>query len=248
MKDVFNLVIDSGNTLTKIAVFKGFSLVKTWSTSNLETIRPEDISAEFTIRHAIVSDVAEKTDDLIAGFRSFFPVIKMASQIPVPLKITYSTPETLGTDRIAGAVYGSYTFPGRDVLVIQAGTCITYDIVLSNGEYPGGIITPGVEMRLKAMNTFTAKLPLVKKEETDYLIGRNTNESILSGVNNGCIAETDGIIDKYRELFPELIVIFGGGNTFFFDKRLKNRIFATANLVPCGLNIILEFNKINVEK
>jgi type III pantothenate kinase len=133
-------------------------------------------------------------------------------------------------------------FPDNNVLIIQTGTCITYEFVSGEGEYSGGSISPGIDMRLKSMNTFTAKLPLVKKQEIDYLIGKTTKESILSGVINGCIAEIDGIIDQYRKKFSELKVVAGGGDIFFFDKKLKNRIFATENLVLKGLNEILKFN------
>jgi len=246
VKKKLNLIVDSGNTLTKISLFDGYTLVNSWVTDSPASFPMEKIISENKIGYSIISDVTGRIDGLVENIKATLPVLLMTSKIPVPIKITYNTPETLGTDRIAGAVYANHFFPGVDTLVIQAGTCITYDVVLRNGEFTGGLITPGVEMRFKSMNTFTAKLPLVKKQEIEYITGTDTQQAILSGVNNGCLAETDGIIDRYRALFPGLVVIFGGGDTFFFDKRLKNRIFATANLVTCGLNIILEHNKINV--
>ena len=191
---------------------------------------------------AIISDVSGTTTDLVKELKENMDVIYITGETPVPLQMNYSTPETLGPDRIAAAVYGKKMFPDNNVLIIQTGTCITYEFVSKEGEYSGGSISPGIDMRLKSMNTFTAKLPLVKKQEIDYLIGNTTQESVLSGVINGCIAEIDGIIDQYRKNFSDIKVVAGGGDIFFFDKKLKNRIFATENLVLKGLNEILKFN------
>jgi type III pantothenate kinase len=238
-----NFVLDSGNTLIKWAVFDKKELVEWHQTENLNQIKTEDMFAKYPIDAVIISDVSGYTDSLALKLKKNRQLIRMSPSVTTPIKIKYASRKTLGSDRIAAAVAGNAMFPENNTLVIQTGTCITYEIINEKGEYLGGAISPGLDMRLKALNTFTAHLPLVKKEKIDFLIGNSTHNSILSGVINGCIAEADGIIDRYKKIFPELKVVLSGGDTFFFDKRLKNRIFATANLVLTGLNIILEHNK-----
>jgi len=243
-----NLVIDSGNTLAKAALFQDDEIIASaWSSIDNWSFVFE-LMGEKKPDFVIISDVSKTAQPLIKELEKFVKVINMTGFTPNPLNVVYSTPETLGTDRIAAAVYGNKIFPESYVLVIQAGTCITYEFLTPSKEYLGGAISPGIDMRFKAMHTFTAKLPLVKKKEIDYLTGNSTKDSILSGVINGCIAEIDGIIDKYREKYPDLNIIAGGGDIIFFDKKLKNRIFATENLVLRGLNEILNFNIINFEK
>jgi type III pantothenate kinase len=148
----------------------------------------------------------------------------------------------LENDRLAAAIAGATLYPGSNVLVIQAGTCITYEFINAQGEYIGGAISPGIQMRYKAMNTFTGKLPLIEHKKFDGLIGQTTEESILSGVNNGILAEVDGIINAYKSQYPDLTIILSGGDADFFVKQLKNSIFAVPNIVLKGLNIILDFN------
>jgi type III pantothenate kinase len=238
-----NLVIDAGNTLTKLAVFESNEIIGLWKGPKVDWGVIESFQTRYSIDAIIVSDVTgalSNFEDRLAGKEKF---IRMTPHIPTPLTIKYESVDTLGTDRIAAAVYSWAQFPGVSTLTIQAGTCITYEITNNKSEYLGGSISPGLDMRLNALHTFTAKLPLVKKEKIYFLTGKTTHESILSGIINGCSAEIDGIIDQYKEIFPDLMVVFGGGDIFFFDKRLKNRIFATANLVLKGLNIILEHNK-----
>jgi type III pantothenate kinase len=160
----------------------------------------------------------------------------------IPLKNAYKTPETLGKDRIAAAVAAWHEFPGKDLLVIDAGTAITMDMVTKPGEFLGGAIAPGIDLRFKALHTFTGRLPLIKRKNINYLTGTSTEESINSGVINGIAAEIDGIIDKYKILYPDLITIFGGGDSKFLHKRLKNSIFALPNPVVNGLHTILNYN------
>lgn len=243
-----NLVVDSGNTLAKAALFQDDEIVASAWSPNKDWSFVFKLMAGNKPEFAIISDVSDTTQSLIKELEKFTYVITMTGFTPGPLKIAYSSPETLGPDRIAAAVYGQKQFPDSHVLVIQAGTCITYEFLTPGKEYKGGAISPGMDMRFKAMHTFTAKLPLVKKKEIDYITGDSTENSILSGVINGCIAEIDGMIDKYREKYPDLKVIAGGGDIFFFDKKLKNRIFATENLVLRGLNEILNYNILNFEK
>ncbi len=238
-----NLVIDAGNTLIKAAVFDKNEIIELWKGEKIDQGIIESLVLPYPIDGILVSDVSGGTAPIKFFLEKTGSPIWMNAQTPVPIVIDYKSPDTLGPDRIAAAVYASDAFAGKNTLAIQAGTCITYELTTSSGVYEGGGISPGLDMRLQAMHTFTAKLPLVKKEQINFLYGKSTNESILSGVINGCTAEIDGIIDRYKLIFPDLMVVLGGGDIFFFDKTLKNRIFATANLVLKGLNIILEHNK-----
>lgn len=238
-----NLIIDAGNTLTKTAVFDSENqIVELWHDPkpSLEKIR--NTFTKFDIWKAIISDVSNTTLELEQELSALCSVLRMQPHTPVPLQIHYDSLSTLGTDRIAAAVFGASVCEKCDVLVIQAGTCITYEFVESCNQYKGGAISPGIDMRFNAMHNFTARLPLVNKKQINYLAGKSTKESILSGVINGCTAEIDGFIDQYKAQYPSLKVLLGGGDAFFFDKRLKNRIFAVENLVLRGLNIILQFN------
>jgi type III pantothenate kinase len=170
-------------------------------------------------------------------------VLLFNSETPIPIKNRYRSAHTLGSDRLASAIGGNSLAPGQDILVIDAGTCVKYNYVNANNEYIGGGISPGLQMRFKAMNTFTSRLPLLEPVESyTELIGTNSNESILSGVQLGVINEVDAFIDQYRQQFNNIKVFLTGGDTDFFAKRLKNRIFADQNLILKGLNEILEYN------
>jgi len=160
----------------------------------------------------------------------------------LPITLNYKTLETLGKDRIALAVAAAQLYPHKNVLIIDAGTCITYDFIDKHKEYQGGSISPGIQMRFKALNTFTDKLPLINPTDNVELLGKSTSESISSGVMNGVYSEIDGIIDKYKINFPDIEVILTGGDIIYFDKKLKNNIFANSNLVLKGLNMILDYN------
>jgi type III pantothenate kinase len=241
------LIIDSGNTLVKIAVFDEDTIVHKTELDLNTLLFANHIIEEYPISSAIISDVSNMAEPVVQMLPSELPVLRMTGTTSVPIKLNYQNAETLGSDRLAAVVFASDYFPGSNVLAIQAGSCITYDLVTANDEYMGGAISPGLEMKLKALNTFTARLPLVKKKEINFIEGYNTELSILSGVINGSIAEIDGMIDFYRSKYNDLKVIISGGDIFFFDKKLKNRIFAIENLVLKGLNIILEYN-VKLEK
>jgi type III pantothenate kinase len=238
-----HLVIDMGNSLVKTALFENgeicFKKVSPGFTSEIL----DSILDSKQIDAAIVSSV-RGTTDLEALFKAVsFPVLFPDATTPLPIKNQYGSPATLGMDRLAAVTGARALFPEKDLLVINAGTCLTMDFLSEDGVYHGGSIAPGLEMRLRALNQFTGKLPLESPtKENIPLTGNTTSASILSGVINGMIAETDGFIAQYRTQFPELNVILSGGDIFFFDKKLKNRIFAIENIVLYGLNQILEYN------
>jgi type III pantothenate kinase len=241
------LIVDSGNTLVKVAVFDDDTIVHKTELEQNTLSFANHIIEKYPISSAIISDVSNMAEPVVQMLPMGFPVLWMTGSTPVPLKTNYQNVETLGSDRLAAVVFASDYFPGSNVLAIQAGSCITYDLVTGNDEYMGGAISPGLEMKLKALNTFTARLPLVKKKEINFVEGQSTELSVLSGVINGSIAEIDGMIDFFRSKYNDLKVVMGGGDIFFFDKKLKNRIFAIENLVLKGLNLILEYN-VKLEK
>lgn len=169
-------------------------------------------------------------------------IIFLNSKTLLPIKNSYQTPETLGSDRIAGAVGAWKHFKKGPVLSIDVGTCITFDLVNEESAYCGGAISPGLQMRFKALYDNTDGLPLIKMSGETPLIGTSTADSIKSGVVNGIVAEIDGMIEKYQAVFPDIQCIITGGDGDFFAKRLKNPIFASPNLVLVGLNEILDYN------
>ena len=169
-------------------------------------------------------------------------LIKLQHSLKLPFKNNYNSPDTLGMDRVAAVSGALQLFPARNILAITAGTCITYNLVDKNKIFHGGAISPGINMRYKALHKYTGKLPLVNHKEQEALIGTNTEESILSGVQQGVLSEMDGIIDKYKVKYDKLVVIITGGAAVFFENKLKNNIFAAPDLTTNGLYQILKLN------
>ena len=161
---------------------------------------------------------------------------------PLPVKIEYGTPETLGRDRIAGVVGAFYEKPDCNVLIIDAGTAITYDLLLKPGIFAGGNIAPGVKMRLKALHHFTGKLPLIEKIGDFPLMGTNTETAIRAGVIQGILFEIEGYIRKLKTVYPDLFIFLTGGDAFLLAEKLKTPIFVDKNIVLKGLNRILYYN------
>ena len=237
-----NLALDIGNSHTKIALFDKNELVSIKKTSVLNVEELEILFAKHTINNAIISTVKILNDDIVGYLKQKSSLITLTEQTPIPVKNLYLSPETLGRDRLAVAVAGAAKYPKQNVLTIDIGTCINYDFVNDKNEYLGGAISPGIDIRLKSLNAFTGKLPLVEKEPVNYFIGRSTKESILSGVINGITTELNDTIASYKSQFPELMVLTTGGDSSFFETRIKTTIFAVPNLVLEGLNKIIQHN------
>ncbi len=235
------LVIDLGNTTQKLAVFSDDEIVFIKTAENISA-SVENIFSEYPISSAIIASVIDNPVEIISIVKSRCPMFILEQDTPVPVTNNYLTPETLGSDRLAAAVMGHYLYPRKNVLVIDAGTCIKYDFVDSQGVYHGGAISPGQNMRLKALHTFTGKLPLIELSEQYRLTGKNTEQSILSGVVYGAVAEIDGIINQYKERYPDLKVLLSGGDSEYLVSKLKSKIFAVSNIVLSGLKIILDYN------
>ena len=238
-----NLILDFGNTHKKLALYDagGLQLVQFHPVISRELIA-QLVEAHPAITSCILSSVIQHSDDIPAYLRQKMFFIDLDEHTPVPVTNRYDTKSSLGKDRLAAAVAGAMTFPGEDVLIINAGTALTFDFVTGKGEYLGGSISPGMQMRFNALHTFTGKLPLLSYQDPAGLVGTNTRMSILSGVINGMVAEIEGISHGYQEIYPGLKIILSGGDLNYFVNRLKISIFALPNIVIHGLQQILLFN------
>jgi len=239
-----NLCIDIGNTRTKLAIFSNEgSLKKLLIREKFRLNKLEKILAKYTITHAIISSVRNKNGKLIRLLENKVQfVLVFSPNTPVPITNLYRTPETLGQDRLAVVTAAATLFPKSDILVIDAGTCITYDFIDAEKQYHGGSILPGVDMRFQALEHFTDRLPLVERTNLDSYIGNTTFSSIQTGVQVGLVYEVQGFIAKYRETYPDLRTLVTGGDATYFETQFKNQIFAVPNLVLMGLNQILNYN------
>lgn len=233
-----NLVIDFGNTRIKAATFSANELVEDFSFQSTDELR-SFLNANY-FEGGITSSVTTSAEE-ISGWMNARKKFVLAYNLPLPIKILYKTPETLGVDRIAAVCGALSIFPSDDCLVIDAGTCITYDFIDRNKKYHGGAISPGISMRFEAMHTFTKRLPLVRAAP-EKLVGDSTESSMRSGVMNGILSEVEGFINNYQTKYPDLRVVLCGGDTRFFENSLKPTIFAAPDLVLIGLNRILNHN------
>ncbi len=241
-----NLIIDVGNTRVKAAVFETNTVKEVLVFKKLRIISElRKIINKFSISASIISSVANISENKRQKIDDLLHPIFLNSETKVPFKNLYKTPTTLGVDRIALASAAVEKYPKENVLVIDAGTCITFDFINNEKEYLGGAISPGVSMRYKSLNTFTSKLPLLKPTELNNFIGVDTNSSIHSGVVNGVCNEVDGVINQYKEQYQDLTVVLTGGDTYFLAKQLKSGIFAHPNFVLEGLHTILIYNLAN---
>ena len=242
MPTATNLVIDWGNTRLKTGWFAGEQLIETGHYTT-----PNDLLTDLANRpvaQVLVSSTsrpAEEIHTLFSGMDSQFFVL--GSQTPLPIRKEYDTPHTLGTDRVAVAVGAVTLFPGQDCLILDLGTCLTADFIDRDSVFRGGLISPGLHMRLRAMHEQTARLPLVETP-TNWpdLTAKNTRAAMQSGVMNGLSFELNGIVDMYRRERPGIVVLICGGDAPAFESRLKPPIFAVPDLVLIGLNRILRYN------
>jgi len=237
-----NLVLDFGNTCVKAAVFNKNELVESFVfNSDVELI--QFITHKTDISKSIICTVTNQHDLILETLSKKAKILIYSSTTKIPLKNLYKSISTLGSDRIAASI-GSYTlFPNKNVLTVDAGTCIKYNFVNSNNEYLGGAISPGLKMRLKALNHFTYALPLIKFDKNyEKLTGETTQESILSGAIIGAVFEVKSMIQEYNELHKDLQVVITGGDGDYLSKQLKSRFFTNQNILLYGLNTILNYN------
>jgi len=238
-----NLCIDQGNSSTKVGLFNQERLI---GSLNYDQFGKEELSAlfdKFSFKRCILSSVVGENQELVGELQSKINnYLELTHLTALPIENTYSTPETLGKDRLAAVVGAAYLKPGEDILVIDAGTAITFDFINASGQYIGGNIAPGLNMRLRSLHEFTYKLPEVEPKTESPLLGESTESAILSGALYGIVFEIDGYIDALKIKYPQLSTFLTGGSTFYFDNKLKNAIFAERNLVLIGLNRILLYN------
>ena len=237
-----NLVLDVGNSLLKIALFEKSELIQKFKFSENYKRNIEDIISKYKVTHSIISNVGRIDDSIISILKESTNLLLVSNQLKIPFKNLYKSKNTLGQDRLALVSAAAFNFPNENVLIVDVGSCITYDFKNNNNEYLGGGISPGISMRFKSLNTFTSNLPLIDFDNIHKLIGNNTKNSINSGVINGTISEINGIIQQYCEEFKNIRIILTGGDSNFLLKRIKNSIFADQNFLLVGLNKLLEDN------
>lgn len=236
------LCIDAGNTTIKYALFNKRRLAFKTVSDTFDQKQLSELLFKYKPEQAIVSSVRVIPKRWLSLLQKNTRTTQITKKTLLPITLDYKTPETLGRDRIAVAVAAAMLYPKQNCLIINAGTCITFDIISEEGIYKGGAIAPGIEMRYQAMHKFTAKLPYVTNRTPVRITGKSTEESLNSGVLNNVCFEIAGAIEFYSSHFSKLNVLLTGGNSSFLAKRLKNSIFAAPNLVLIGLNEILIYN------
>ena len=240
-----NICIDQGNSKTKMAVFDAGRLVVDVLCRESAVSVLDELCSTYPIDKAIYSSVSGYDPVLVERVKNRVGhYLQMNAALHLPLVNDYSTPESLGVDRLAAAVGGYFLKPNQNLLIIDAGSAVTYDFVSADGHYVGGNIAPGLKMRLRALHDYTAKLPLVSVQEDEKLpvFGSSTTEAIAAGVLNGMIYEMNGYINEMVQKYGSICVFLTGGNLSYFHNQLNNTTFAEKNLVMYGLNQILECN------
>jgi len=237
-----NLTIDIGNSRIKAAVFNNERLV-----ANCTVQSAKELYAFIKKYSGIKTAIVSSTTDYPAGFTSLFgkkiKLTELSEKTPLPFSNAYKTPKTLGKDRIAAIAGAWHILPKKNILVVNAGTCITYDFIHKNGVYHGGAISPGLDIRFKALHTFTGRLPLIGADTTfTQLTGKTTEESILTGVQQGMTEEIQGFIRAYSKKYSGLQVIITGGSHSWLKTRLSGKIISEPFLTLKGLNVLLPFN------
>jgi type III pantothenate kinase len=240
-----NLVIDVGNTMVKLAIFDQDQLLESTSSSSENVLKRVKTLFETypKLTESIISSTAQVPEGLKKQLALQLNLVEFNHKSKVNFKNNYTTPETLGLDRIALVAAASEVCPNANVLVIDAGTCITYDFLDKTNTYQGGAISPGLQMRFKAMHTFTEKLPLITKPwQNTCLTGKSTHEAMQIGVFKSVCYEIDGYIEDYLADYEDLTVVLTGGDYNLLSASIKNSIFATSNFLLKGLNKILQLN------
>ncbi|MGV3460360.1 MAG: type III pantothenate kinase [Flavobacterium sp.] len=232
------LAVDVGNTKIKAAVFKDNTLAGRFFFD--DGVAEKAIIKIFSdypqINASIFSSVGKSAERLLHILNSKVPVVVVSHETMVPLKSLYATPHTLGIDRIVLSTGGVLAYPAQNRLIIDAGTCVTYDFTDKDDNYHGGAISPGLRLRYEALHNFTAKLPLLSREMPENVTGNSTAQSIHSGVVNALLFEIQGFIDFYRDKYGDVAVIMTGGDAEFLAERFKNTIFANPNFLLESLN------------
>jgi len=242
-----NLTIDIGNTKYKLCVFNKYNMIYNTYTEEISSEFIKDLTKKHTIKKVIFSDTrGVDKDKLIQKIPNNIKILELTHKTLLPIDIEYNTPKTLGKDRIAGAVAANGIFKNHPCLIIDIGTAITIDFITNKGVFKGGIISPGPEMRYKALNKYTGKLPLVNYTKNTSTLGNSTITSIQNGVQNGILYEINEYITRFNKQYQNLKVIITGGFAFLFETKINYRIFANPFIISDGLNRILIHNENNI--
>ncbi|WP_430613922.1 type III pantothenate kinase [Flavobacterium sp. JP2137] len=244
------LAVDIGNTRTKVALFENNRIVE------IAVLERENFLENFkkilkksrTAPKIILSSVGKLEKEALSWLQQHTDLLEIDAQTPFPFINDYATPLTLGIDRLVLAAGATLQYPKQNRLIIDAGTCVTYDFISKTDHYLGGAISPGIALRYKSLNDYTDKLPLLQLQEPQDLIGNSTAESIHSGVIHGLRCEIDQLIDSYQSRFQDLTIILTGGDAVFLAKRLKNPIFAHSNFLLESLNSLHQYTIDNDKK
>ena len=236
------LCFDFGNTRLKCGVFNDNELTEVFSLVNDNSSTIEELLKKYSPAKAILSSVVNHNVEIEKILEEKSSFHKLSSQSILPFTTPVGKPETIGADRLALAAAAVYFHAGKNNLVIGLGSCVTYNFINKYNSFIGGSISPGMEMRFKSLNAYTAKLPIVKPDWNFPLIGYDTRTNILSGILMGLAVEIDGIIDKYKDKFNNFNVLLTGGDTLYFAHLIKNKIFADPDLIFKGLYAISETN------
>ncbi len=236
------LVLDIGNSRTKLGIFVRGRLVGKTTVSNGDLPAVLQFAQGRSFDAIVVGSVVQEDTALLTGLQALAPVRMIAGTSPSHLRNGYGTPETLGADRWANAVGGSLFFPDRAVLIVSLGTCVVYDLVDAQGTYRGGLISPGLRMRARSMNAFTARLPLVEVPEVPPHVGLSTSACMAGGAHHGLRLELAGLISEWRQQHQGLAVVLTGGDALRYARALENGIFAHPSLTLVGLHALSFFD------
>ncbi|MEA2042615.1 MAG: type III pantothenate kinase [Bacteroidota bacterium] len=246
---MMNLIVDVGNSFTKIAFFKDERIDEIFVKDNHSDMLNKEMDLLLLLANkcdsALISSVKRNYPEVIKIITADIKNVKsLGVDTILPMTNRYKTPKTLGKDRIAAAVGANNIYPDSNVLIIDAGTALTMDLVTDKNEYIGGSISPGLSMRYRALNRMTGNLPeLSINNNFDLLVGTDTTEAITAGVQNGIIYEVESYIDKISEKYQQIKIVLTGGDIIFFERYIKKDIFADQYLVLKGLNRILRYNE-----
>ncbi|MFR9593093.1 MAG: type III pantothenate kinase [Rikenellaceae bacterium] len=238
-----NLILDIGNSRVKVAVVAGDRVLDYAAKDDYDVEVVKNFVEKYDISRSIVSSTRGQQTEVVESVRKEVGhCLFFGADVAVPLRVSYATPRTLGRDRLAAAVGAREVFGEGDMLIVDFGTAITIDLVTREGGFEGGVISPGLALRFRALHEFTAALPMCSASDEQLEVARTTKDAIVQGVMNGVSYEIEGYISRFLQKYDKLSVIFVGGDAKFFEKRIKNTIFANRELLFRGLSRILDYN------